>query len=305
MPDTSQLTVRPSRSLSPSRAQDFQSCPLLYRFRVLDRLPEPPSAAAVRGTLVHAVLEALYDLPAGERTLDRAIELLGPQWAQLAAERPDVLDLLEGAGGESGWLRGAGDLVEAYFAMEDPRALEPHAREWKVEVELPTGLTLRGFIDRVDRAPTGQVRVVDYKTGRPPGVGYEAKAMFQMRFYALAIWRMTGEVPTLLQLMYLSTGAVLRYSPDEADLRAMERKVEALWLAIQRAMDTGDWRATPSALCQWCAHQALCPAFGGTPPPLPEPGSASGSAGPGAIGVETVSPGSGHLDLLAEVAAED
>ena len=116
---------------------------------------------------------------------------------------------------------------------------------------------------------TGQLRVVDYKTGKPPAVGFEAKAMFQMRFYALALWRMRGEVPSLLQLMYLATGAVLRYEPDEHDLLAMERKVQALWQAIDRAMTTGDWRATPSALCQWCAHQALCPAWGGTPPPLP------------------------------------
>jgi len=33
-------------SLSPSRASDFKTCPLLYRFRSIDRLPEPPSPAA-------------------------------------------------------------------------------------------------------------------------------------------------------------------------------------------------------------------------------------------------------------------
>ena len=55
-------------SLSPSRAADFMTCPLLYRFRVIDRLPEPPSPAAARGTLVHAVLERLFDEPAGGRT---------------------------------------------------------------------------------------------------------------------------------------------------------------------------------------------------------------------------------------------
>jgi putative RecB family exonuclease len=143
------------------------------------------------------------------------------------------------------------------------------ARELRVEAQLPSGLVLRGFVDRLDQAPTGQLRVVDYKTGKPPGVGFESRAMFQMRFYALALWRMRGEVPTVLQLMYLATGAVLRYEPDEADLRAMERKVDALWQAIRRAMDTGDWRPNRSALCGWCAHQALCPAWGGTPPPLP------------------------------------
>ncbi|MCW2507314.1 MAG: RecB family exonuclease, partial [Modestobacter sp.] len=49
-------------SLSPSRAADFKTCPLLYRFRTIDRLPERKTKAAVRGTLVHAVLEKLYDL---------------------------------------------------------------------------------------------------------------------------------------------------------------------------------------------------------------------------------------------------
>ena len=63
--------IRPP-SLSPSRASDFMTCPLLYRFRVLDRLPQRPSAAATRGTVVHSVLERLFDLPAVERVPERA-----------------------------------------------------------------------------------------------------------------------------------------------------------------------------------------------------------------------------------------
>lgn len=272
MPNVTELPARSARSLSPSRAQDFLSCPLLYRFRVLDQLPEPPSPAAVRGTLVHSVLESLYDLPAGRRTLDEAIALLAPQWEALVQERPHVATMLvESATDETEWLRGAGDLLESYFGMEDPRHLEPAARELRVEATLESGLVLRGFVDRLDQASTGQLRVVDYKTGKPPALGFESRAMFQMRFYALAIWRMRGEVPALLQLMYLATGEILRYEPDEADLLAMERKVQALWRAIEQAIRTGDWRSRPSALCQWCAHQAICPAWGGTPPQLPAP----------------------------------
>ena len=94
-------------------------------------------------------------------------------------------------------------------------------------------------------APTGAVRVVDYKTGRAPREGFEAKAMFQMRFYALVLWRLRGEVPRLLQLLYLGSGEVLRYEPDEADLLATERKLEAIWAAIQRATERGDWRPEP------------------------------------------------------------
>ena len=105
--------------------------------------------------------------------------------------------------------------------------------------------------------------------------------MFQMRFYALVLWRLRGEVPRLLQLLYLGSGEVLRYEPDEADLRATERKVERIWEAIQRATETRRLAAQPSRLCDWCDHQALCPAFGGTPPALPVLAGARRPAGAG------------------------
>src|SRR5438067_5103402 len=83
-------------SLSPSRAGDFLTCPLLYRFRVIDRLPEPPSPAAARGTLVHAVLERLFDAPAAGRTSEAARALLEPEWARLVAAEPDLAGLFDG-----------------------------------------------------------------------------------------------------------------------------------------------------------------------------------------------------------------
>jgi putative RecB family exonuclease len=113
------------------------------------------------------------------------------------------------------------------------------------------------------------MRVVDYKTGRSPAERFESKALFQMKFYALVLWRERGEMPRLLQLVYLGNGEIVRYVPDEQDLRGVERKVKALWGAIERAASTGDWRPSPSRLCDWCEHRSLCPAWGGTPPDLP------------------------------------
>lgn len=257
------------RSLSPSRASDFQQCPLLYRFRTVDKLPEPPSAAAVRGTLVHSALEHLFDLPAAQRTPEAAEGLLPGCWEQLQVDEPDVSALFRESEAERAWLSSAAALVRTWFTLEDPTRLEPAERELRVETELDSGLLLRGIIDRVDVAPNGMVRVVDYKTGRSPGEGFEGKALFQMRFYALAVWRLKGVVPALLQLVYLGDGVVLRLQPTEDELLATERKLEALSAAVEKARETGDWRPRTSKLCGWCAHQALCPAFGGTPPPLP------------------------------------
>ena len=257
-------------ALSPSRAGDFLACPLLYRFRAIDKLPEPPSPDAIRGTVVHQVLEDLFDLPATDRTPERARDLLVPAWDALLEAEPQVAEMFGPEGpGVADWLTSCREVLDRYFTLEDPRRLEPAERELYVEAVLPSRLLLRGFVDRIDISPDGLVRVVDYKTGRSPGAGFEAKALFQMKFYALVIWRTRGVVPAMLQLVYLGNAEILRYVPDEADLLATERKVEAIWRAIRQPEESGGWRPSPSRLCAWCAHQALCPAYDGTPPPLP------------------------------------
>lgn len=258
-------------ALSPSRAGDFMSCPLMYRYRTLDKLPEQPSVDAVRGTVVHKVLEDLFDLPAADRTPDRAADLLVPSWDALLAEAPELAEMFGGEGPDvATWLTSCREVLTSYFTLEDPRRLEPAEREVYVEALLDSKLLLRGFVDRVDVAPDGRIRVVDYKTGRAPGADFEAKALFQMKFYALVIWRTRGVVPAMLQLVYLGNGELLRYEPDEADLLATERKVEAIWRAIKECEETRDWRPNRSALCSWCSYQAHCPEFGGTLLPVPE-----------------------------------
>jgi putative RecB family exonuclease len=327
-------------ALSPSRAADFKQCPLLYRFRAIDRLPETPGAAQVRGTLVHAVLERLYALPAAERVPAAARGLVAPAWAQLLADDPRLsapvsepgpggADGSRDAGAASGSgpddaagdagagnaapqpgpdaatasdaltgvaagdpepghpasapepghpahdpepdarLAGTEALLDAYFTLEDPRLLEPEARELLVEAELESGLVLRGYIDRVDVSPAGRIRVVDYKTGTAPQPATEMRAMFQMKFYALVLLLLRGVVPAELRLMYLTGPEALTYVPDEAELRRFARTLEAMWVAIRTAGATGDFRPNTGPWCTGCAHRALCPAWGGVPPPYP------------------------------------
>jgi putative RecB family exonuclease len=171
-------------SLSPSRAGDFMTCPLLYRFRTIDKLPEQPSSDALRGTVVHKVLEDLFDLPAADRTPERAADLLEPAWEAILEQEPEVAELFAGedAPEVASWLLSCRDTLERYFTLEDPRRLEPAEREMYVETLLESKLLLRGFVDRLDIADSGHVRIVDYKTGKSPGQIFEAKALFQMKF---------------------------------------------------------------------------------------------------------------------------
>lgn len=262
--------TRRAPALSPSRTNDYVQCPLLFRFRTVDRLPEPPSQAAARGTLVHAVLEDLFDAPAGERTAAAAHALVPGAWDRLVQERPEYSTMFTDADEAQQWLGTAGPLLETYFTLEDPNRLEPRARELLVEVELEDGPRLRGIVDRVDVAPDGAVRIVDYKTGKAPRPQYGASAAFQMRFYGLVVWRTRQTVPAMLQLMYLGDGQVLRSVPSIEDLERAETRVRSVWSSIVRDAESEDFRPSRSRLCDWCAHRSLCPAFGGQAPEIPE-----------------------------------
>jgi putative RecB family exonuclease len=194
-----------------------------------------------------------------------------PGWQALLEEAPELADLVGGSpGGLAGLVESTQSLLASYFTLEDPQRIEPAEREVLVETTLPSGVRLKGFVDRLDRSPAGDLRVVDYKSGKSPSEAFEGKALFQLRFYALVLWRETGVLPRVLRLYYLSNREVLDYSPDIADLEALERQIDAIARAIEKARESGDWRHKPSKLCDWCSYQELCPAFGGTPPPLPD-----------------------------------
>ena len=141
-------------------------------------------------------------------------------------------------------------LLSGYYRLEDPTRFDPQCCEQRVEVELSDGTLLRGFVDRIDVAPTGELRVVDYKTGKAPPAARalaEAKAMFQMKFYAVALLRSRDVLPARLRLLYLADGQVLDYTPDLDELLRFEKTLMAIWRAIQSAGVTGDFRPEPVA----------------------------------------------------------
>ncbi len=262
--------VRRPLALSPSRAGDFKQCPLLYRFRTIDRLPEPPSSAAVRGTLVHAVLEQMFGKPKASRTPATATQDVIPTWDRLSTQNPEWFQMFGGAEQPdlAQWLESAKSLVQTYFTLEDPTRFDADSVELLLEVEVG-GVPLRGFVDRIDIAPAGQVRVVDYKTGSSPREAFQSKAIYQLKFYALMWWKLRGVLPTQLKLLYLGNAQPLIYSPNEDEMRAFEIGIRALWTAISGAVVSGNFLPRKSGLCPWCSHQALCPEFGGEPPPYP------------------------------------
>lgn len=261
-PSSAPATPAPTGYLSPSRAGDFMQCPQLYKYRAVDKLPEPPSTAMTKGTLVHAVLEELFTHPPLDRTPATAKQLVHRAWSDLVEKDGSLPELLAAENlTEEDFFTQAGYLLDSYYTLEDPARLEPAATEMRLEHRLPNGLSLLGYVDRLDVAKTGQVRVVDYKTGKAPAERFQDKALFQMKFYALMWWREKGTLPTRLQLLYLGSSTTLTYDPTQSDILETERQVLAIWEAIQEAKTTGHWQTKTSKLCDWCYHKKYCPAW--------------------------------------------
>ena len=248
-------------SLSPSKVSAFKDCALAFKFSVIDRLPEPPTVAAAKGTLVHRALERLHCLAPHERTpaaaracLDEAVpEVLGSsEYLPLELDEPQV------------FVDEAAALLDRYFELEDPTAVQAIGLELMMEADLG-GVRLRGIIDRLDLDADGGLVVTDYKTGKVPGERYEQGKLGGVHFYAYLCEAVLGRRPSRIQLLYLAQPVAIVAVPSEQSIRGLERRVGAIWTAVERACATDDFRPNPGRLCDWCAHKAHCPAFGGDP----------------------------------------
>ena len=107
-------------ALSPSRANDYKQCPLLYRFRAIDKLEEPKTVAQVKGTLVHAVLENLHKLPRGQRTYPAAVKMIRPEWEKMLAADAELAELVPEESTLAFWEE-ARELVCLLYTSPSPR----------------------------------------------------------------------------------------------------------------------------------------------------------------------------------------
>jgi putative RecB family exonuclease len=251
-------------SLSPSKVASFKDCALAFRLSAIDRLPEPPSPPATKGTLVHRALELLFCNPPERREMTDALLCLDRAREEMRSD-PDFVGLGLDADAEAGFAADAESLVRQYFRLENPAAINPIGLELRMEVTVGT-LKLRGVIDRLDLTPEGDLVVTDYKTGAPPGVAFEQGRLGGVHFYAFLCEQVLGRRPSKIQLLYLSQPVAIVARPSDQSVRGLLQRATAIWSAVEKACEREDFRPRPSRLCDWCAYQRYCPAFGGAPP---------------------------------------
>ena len=247
-------------TLSPSRAGDFKACPQLFRFRAIDRLPEPTTIYQARGTTAHLALQRLYDLTPTERTPERLYDLFREAWSELRVTE-EFAELFGSVEEEREWGIQSLALLANYLLIEDPALVEPLDRELDMLETLDEEIVIRGILDRIDRLPDGRLIITDYKTGKAPPEPYALPAFFALKIYALLIRRRLGETPAEVRLIYLNGPTVYRIPIEASQLDAMERQLRALWNRINRSLEQNYFPPRPSRLCDYCSFRDRCPAW--------------------------------------------
>ncbi len=253
---------------TPTRLSTWLDCPRRYRMSYLDRPPPPkgpPWAHNSFGASVHNALAGWWRLPAAQRTVAAAGDLLERGWltdgfaddAQSAQHRAR-----------------ARRLVQDYVAGLDPLA-EPAGVERTVGARTER-IAVSGRIDRLDvrRAPSGEdageLAVVDYKTGRYPLTVDDARTSMPLALYALAAGRVLRRTCRRVELHHLPTGRVLAWDHTRESLDRQLGRAEDI--AAECAEADERYRAglpgprvdeafppRPGSWCGWCDYRGQCP----------------------------------------------
>jgi putative RecB family exonuclease len=255
--------------LSPSRAKDYIQCPLLYKFKSIDKLPTLPTIEAVRGTHIHAILEHIFHQPPANRTIQAAIEQIWPQWDIMLKENPKYSEQIEDVGKISNenecrnqYYDSVITRLENYWKLENPVTLtNVTGMEMYLQTPFDDTVTLNGFIDRVEEVTSAGIRISDYKTGKKPAPAYELDALYQLYFYALLWLKKNGSLPTQLKLLYLGDAKTLVDAPNSNAIAEFEQDLQKLVSQIKDSIQTDTWEYKPSKLCDWCNFHDKCPGF--------------------------------------------
>ncbi|MHC1597347.1 MAG: RecB family exonuclease [Methermicoccaceae archaeon] len=247
---------------SHSRLSTYETCPLAYRYRYIDRIkPEeaPEGIEAFMGSRVHETLEKLYRdlILSKQNSLDDILAYYADIWHKSWHE--NVVVVKDGYTPENYYATGARaiwDYYVRYAPFDDSKTI---GLELKVPIDID-GYRLVGYIDRLSETEDGHYQIRDYKTSGTLPTQRDVNSDRQLALYQIGLYDMRSDVEDVdLIWHYLVFDKEIRSKRTEEELNALKCETVELIQTIERAEEEFDFPAKESPLCRWCEFQALCP----------------------------------------------
>jgi DNA helicase-2/ATP-dependent DNA helicase PcrA len=236
--------------LSHKQVDDYQTCPLKYRYVHLLRVPILRHHTVVYGNTIHKVVEHyLKRRAAGNFTsLDDLLAVYDREWEDHGFLTWEHKEARRAAGRRA---------LSRFWNEEESHGVKPTHIEKEFAFSLGHD-RVRGRFDRVDEDLLGAV-IIDYKTSevtKQKDADRRATESLQLKVYALAWREMTGALPQRVELRFIESAVTGRHTPSENDVTEAIENVKAAAAGIRaRRFD-----ATPSyGACRYCAYNQICP----------------------------------------------
>jgi DNA helicase II / ATP-dependent DNA helicase PcrA len=240
--------------LSASDIETYRACPLRYKFARVFRIPQEPTLHQRFGIAVHQVLERYHV----------AEDQDGTDGGAAGGSLTDLLMLLEvswrrGGFGDSDEERQLHQKAVAALTRYHEHAQSDEARPVWFERQFSFKLgphLVRGRVDRVDRLPSGEYELIDYKTGRPKSAEQLVNDV-QLSLYAIAAREAWG--------LEANRGAYYYLLDDEKVAIAGDAErsdwIRGVAIEVAEGIKAQEFEPTPSPrTCKLCDYRLVCPA---------------------------------------------
>jgi ATP-dependent DNA helicase UvrD/PcrA len=236
--------------ISHKQVDDYQTCPLKYRYVHQLRVPILRHHTVVYGSTIHEVVEFYLKrrVEGNYTALEDLLAEYDKKWLNQGFLTWEHQEARKAAGREA---------LTRFWHHEEAEGTKPTYVE--KDFAFAVGATrVRGRFDRVDEDLLGAV-IVDYKTSevtKQKEADRRVAASLQLKMYALAWREMTGHLPQRVELRFIETNVVGRHEPTESDVEQALAAVEAAADGIRARR----YEATPSRnACRYCAYSQICP----------------------------------------------